>query len=333
MSRNLDFLRAVAALVVVLAHLVRDVFGIRQIAGFLVRDAARAGVFLFFVHTALVLLLSFDRRPWTIPSFYIRRAFRIYPLSIVCVLLVFALRIPFAPLHPFVPISMPRLAANLTLVQNLSPDWKEVIAPLWSLPWEVQMYLVLPFLYLAIRRGAGTLPLLALWLLTGVVGGITWGHGPERALRIFQYVPCFLAGAIAYVQFGRRGRRAHSSLWPVIVVGSVLIYPIVQWLMHPAAMFASKYVLCLAIGYAIPRVAELPESLLTRTSHAVAKYSYGIYLSHFPLMWLVFRKLDLPPLAQWPLFLALSIAVPVLAYHAIERPLIEMGRRLAAPPP
>lgn len=323
-------LRAVAVLAVFFTHLIRDVVGIDAVAGVPVGEAGRAGVFLFFVHTSLVLLLSFDRSArWTVPSFYVRRAFRIYPLSIVCVVLVYFCRIPFEPLHAFTPISLPRLTANLALMQNLHPQWKEVIAPLWSLSWEVQMYLVLPFLYLAIRRYIGAAPLLLLWLITLILGGITWGAGPARTLRILQYVPCFLAGAIAYVQLRAPRRRLPSMLWPLVAVGSVVVYTIVQWRMHSDLSFATKYLLCLFLGLAIPRVAELPESFATRLSHLIAKYSYGIYLSHFPIMWLVFQKLRISPFVQWPLFIALSIAVPLLAYHAIEQPLIDLGRRLA----
>ena len=324
MSRNLDMLRAVAVLAVFFAHLLRDVLGIDSPG---IRDAGRAGVFLFFVHTSLVLLLSFERSPrWTVPSFYVRRAFRIYPLSIACVLLVYALHVPFEPLHRFASISLPRLLANLALVQNLSPSWKEVIAPLWSLSWEMQMYLVLPFLYLALRRHLRTPHLLALWALTGIAGGITWGEGPLRALRILQYVPCFLGGAIAFVHLtrSRTRRQLPSFIWPLVAVGSVLVYPLLQPL-----SFAGKYVLCLLLGIAIPYVAELPESLATRASHLIAKYSYGIYLAHFPVMWFVFQKSGLAPALQWPLFIALMIAVPVAAYHLIEQPLIDAGRKLA----
>ena len=326
-------LRAVAVLAVFFAHLFRNVLGISKAGGIDLGEAGRAGVYLFFVHTSLVLLLSFERNPRsTARSFYVRRAFRIYPLSIACVLLVYLVRIPFEPLEAFTPISLPRLAVNLALMQNLTPQWKEVIAPLWSLSWEVQMYLVLPLLYLAIRRGLGTLPLLALWLAALVVGGPAWGDGPVRALRIAQYVPCFLAGAIAFVQLDPRRRRAlalPSAFWPFVTVGSVVVYTIVQSFIADGIAFATKYLLCLALGFAIPLVRELPESFATRASHAIAKYSYGIYLSHFPVMWLVFQKLQLPPMVRWPLFVVLSAAVPVLAYHAIEQPLIDVGRRLA----
>ena len=100
---------------------------------------------IFFVHTSLVLMLSMQRMKkfngmglvWT---FYVRRFFRIYPLSIVTVVLVFWLGIPEQALAVFQSPSRLDWLSNLLLIQNLSRS-RSAIAPLWSLPWEVQMYL------------------------------------------------------------------------------------------------------------------------------------------------------------------------------------------------
>ena len=46
---------------------------------------------MFFVHTALVLMWSLDRRPHIL-DFYIRRIFRIYPLAIFAVLCALLVR-------------------------------------------------------------------------------------------------------------------------------------------------------------------------------------------------------------------------------------------------
>jgi len=58
----------------------------------------RFGVLIFFVHTSYALMKSLDRmnlrRNSLFLEFYIRRAFRIYPLSVLCVLAVCAVRVP-----------------------------------------------------------------------------------------------------------------------------------------------------------------------------------------------------------------------------------------------
>ena len=58
----------------------------------------RLGVLIFFVHTSLVLMLSMERGKLRSKelylNFYIRRIFRIYPLSIVAVLMVITFELP-----------------------------------------------------------------------------------------------------------------------------------------------------------------------------------------------------------------------------------------------
>jgi peptidoglycan/LPS O-acetylase OafA/YrhL len=67
---------------------------------------------------------------------------------------------------------------------------------------------------------------------------------------------------------------------------------------------------------------------LTRT---VAKYSFGIYLSHIPMMWLVFRVLRVEnDVAACSLWLALTGAASVAGFHLIENPMIGVGRRLSS---
>jgi peptidoglycan/LPS O-acetylase OafA/YrhL len=70
------------------------------------------------------------------------------------------------------------------------------------------------------------------------------------------------------------------------------------------------------------------QSLLTKASAYIARYSYEVYLFDLPPMaWLLYR-----PLAPWrvALLTVLAIALPVIAYHAVEAPLISAGARLGA---
>src|SRR5918996_4625319 len=92
-SANLDMLRSVAVLLVFGSHLL-VAFGLPW-QGTVIGDLGHLGVMAFFVHTSLVLMMSLARLqegPGSIVGrFYIRRAFRIYPLAIVTVLTVVTL--------------------------------------------------------------------------------------------------------------------------------------------------------------------------------------------------------------------------------------------------
>src|SRR4051794_28964153 len=99
-ERNLDVLRAVAVLCVLADHVIIAASPPGNTEwGWL----GRAGVLIFFVHTALVLMGSLERlggtRSGWISRFYVRRAWRIYPLAVSAILLALALGVPGYTVH------------------------------------------------------------------------------------------------------------------------------------------------------------------------------------------------------------------------------------------
>lgn len=85
------------------------------------------------------------------------------------------------------------------------------------------------------------------------------------------------------------------------------------------------------LGGVIPNVLELKVSWLTQASQTVAKYSYGIYLCHDPILWFAFVKLNWLPVAlQWAVLVSLMVLAPLAAHRLLEGPMIDVGRRLAS---
>src|ERR1035437_1337666 len=157
-SANLDILRAFAVTIVCVEHLVRTLnahtgFHNEAVCAF-TSQIGRAGVLAFFVHTSLVLMYSLERMAGSTDRvslrFYIRRFFRIYPLSMFCVTLAVILHIPSNTWTVPDAVTPRVIVSNLLLVQNIIGK-SNVIGPLWSLPYEVQMYLVLPALFFLAR--------------------------------------------------------------------------------------------------------------------------------------------------------------------------------------
>lgn len=78
-SSNLDFLRSVAVLMVLIDHLCRH-YHHDFVGPVAVVDVGYFGVLLFFVHTSLVLMRSMERsRLWggaLLTNFYVRRIFQ-----------------------------------------------------------------------------------------------------------------------------------------------------------------------------------------------------------------------------------------------------------------
>src|ERR1700744_2238219 len=91
-AANLDILRSFAVSLVLLAHTIDVVAYKHHLEGGseYTECFGRLGLLLFFVHTSLVLSYSLARIPargWELfRTFMVRRVFRLYPLSIFCVL-------------------------------------------------------------------------------------------------------------------------------------------------------------------------------------------------------------------------------------------------------
>jgi peptidoglycan/LPS O-acetylase OafA/YrhL len=316
-STNLDFLRSLAVLMVLFDHICRHYY-LDRIGGFGLADIGTFGVLLFFVHTSLVLMRSMHRSGLTglelVKNFYIRRFFRIYPLSIIAVLAAVALHlhangrgIVFGP-RP----SALELASNLLLVQNLTYS-DSIIGPLWSLPLEIQMYLVLPFLFLWRKRSLWTL--LTLWFLFAFLGHLPQLVPALAWFTLLVYVSNFLPGVIAFDL--PETRRIPSYLWPPLLLLFAVIYG------HNATRRLGAE-LCLILGLTIPLFREISSRPVRLVSKWIATYSYGIYLAHSFCIWLGLTRFH-----SWAVFVPMMIVLPVVLYHGIEHPGIKLGTTLA----
>jgi peptidoglycan/LPS O-acetylase OafA/YrhL len=77
----------------------------------------------------------------------------------------------------------------------------------------------------------------------------------------------------------------------------------------------SQWLLCLVVGALIPLFADSTTKALNTAAAFVAKYSYGIYLSHT---------------MQWSVTSVALCVLTGLGYHYIEEPAIRLGARWAS---
>ncbi len=214
---------------------------------------------------------------------------------------------------------------NLLLLQNLFGS--SVIGPLWSLPLEVQMYIFLPAVYYLTERPGGVRR------VAGLIGGCALLaallHAATGALHFLDFVPCFLCGALAYGLRGRIRARFRSIWWVALVLcvlalGSVAGVLWWRW-QEPIGWIAS-----LALGGSLWLFDESRNTAWNAVTKTVARYSYGIYLLHVPCLWLVFQVFSVKePVAGTALALALTLGVSIAAFHAVEQPMIRLGKDCA----
>jgi peptidoglycan/LPS O-acetylase OafA/YrhL len=141
---ELDGLRGMAALSVVLAHYFGEV---NHRIGML--DLGWVGVILFFVLSGFLvggILMDNRDAPRFFSAFYARRAFRIFPIYylVVCLALAFSDATrgsPWSDAH-FDPLVYAAYAQNIAATLY-GPEGK-VFQPLWTLAVEEQFYLLAP---------------------------------------------------------------------------------------------------------------------------------------------------------------------------------------------
>jgi peptidoglycan/LPS O-acetylase OafA/YrhL len=318
---TLDAIRAIAVILVVVSHLLLQLASGVEPAVYSFRTMGRVGVAIFFVHTTLVLMASLERHGTAAIPFYVRRIFRIYPLSIAAVLFFALLQ-----LGSTIPIDAGNLLSNLFLVQNLTGH-ASLPRPLWSLPYEVQMYLVLPALYQIMRTRRPVL-----WAGLLFVGSVLMAltlPPASLALKLMLYVPCFLPGVLAFVLF----RQVQATASPLLLFGLIVGVGVLAIPMLVAAGVPEMpllWSLCAAIGLTIPICRQLENKRLALGANLIAKYSYGIYLTHVLSLGAIDGLMPGPAIVQWAAMLILLPGLAYICYHGIEKHGIALGARLAA---
>lgn len=332
-SPNLDLLRSFAVLYVLVSH-VPAVIGLSVRTGFHLGSLGFLGVMLFFVHTCLVLMLSLERQVASRGAarlhgdFFLRRAFRIYPLSAAVVLGCVGL-VHLAGSAQFLAPAPPgwgMTLSNLLLIQNLTGH-DSIPAPLWSLPFEIQMYLVLPALFLAVERLRDAAPraVLGLWGGSAALVLLLWKLG--ISYQLVKFLPCFLPGVLAYTL---RGRPRSLPWWVLFVYVAGAAFALSAAVNRGVPETVAAWPVCLGLGALIPHCRELELAWLRRAGKLIAQYSYGIYLLHGLALHLAFGVLaNWPAVTQWLVFLGALVPSVWIAYHGVEHPFIEVGKRLA----
>jgi peptidoglycan/LPS O-acetylase OafA/YrhL len=301
---GLNALRFYAALAVILFHIGQNVTP-RPVLYTLIRSLfidADSAVTLFFVLsgfliTYLLLHESTINGRVAVGKFYMRRILRIWPLyyfvaiiGLVIFPLLFDPQYSLAVFYPEYPVKTISKAAKIILAFCLLPNFASLSAPmihLWTIGMEEQFYLVWPWV---VRRKKYIVPvcisiLIVKFTLPAV---LPLFHISYFDNLNFESMAVGALGAYLY----------HESL------------PYLKWIYHPAiqvlALGACVYLAVGELGFniyftigksvifiiLILNIATNPNSLV-RLTHPLldrlGQISYGLYLYHFPILYLILK--------------------------------------------
>lgn len=336
----IEALRGVAALLVVATHYAYMLSSQPGAWGF-----ASTGVDLFFVLSGYVFAPYFFGRKLSVWPHLIRRFFRLYPLYVAALLLYVALKLPDggAWRHFGVHLLMWHTLSSTDVAFFYNPAF-------WSLPVEVEYYLLLPLLvWLVARTGFLGLLMGSIALHMALLATADPGE-PATSARAIALVHTpgllveFLLGSAAHRLAQRDSSRAHAW-WRLCMglAGLLAVAMAYTWLIGPGASQATRPSLWVSgnigLGAAVGYAALLSALVcLVRSVGAATRWwfllmgrlSYGAYLFHnaSPKL-LVMAGI---PATGWLALVSALAGTFVMAWgahHLIEHPLRSYGRNLS----
>lgn len=340
MNPVVELYRGVAALMVMLCHYKWILFGANSSwMGFLY-----TGVDFFFVISGFVFGPHVLSGKVSLGSFFVRRFFRIYPLYVLSLGLYFFIT-------PDVSEKMDYLLHHLAMLHTVSSREEAFFfnPAFWSLPPEVEYYLLIPFLAFFIRTSIyrfALVVILALGVHLMVFFALS-GNGNSKLILILSvHLPGllieFLIGAFAFFVFKSKALDYFKVAAPIFVSAiGVLIF--LGWYFvefgdvgigrHP--VFKVLFNVFCAVAYAIVLVVSASvmrgrvlAPLFVKIAIFGGQISFGVYVFHNATP-RFFDGVDMLPLIKVFLCVVLTIVVSFVVNFVYEGPIQRYGIRLS----
>jgi peptidoglycan/LPS O-acetylase OafA/YrhL len=333
---ELDGLRGVAALIVIVSHFFGEVpHGGRFLTfGWL-------GVDVFFVLSGFLIgtiILEQHTQPSFFNTFYMRRVARIVPVYlVVCVATLVLASVLGGHAwsdHPFSPVVYAVFGSNIAMsIWDGGGEW---LRPAWTLAVEEQFYLLLPLLIVLTPRRFLMPVLITLWASATIFRAAICGSHPLAAFSLLPGRMDLLLGGVIVAYINRRFDaspylvvlRAVPPVAMVLLVGVVLLSPY-RFFVVFSPTFASIGVGCflLAIVHGAPEGIRFRSPVL----QYFGRISYALYLVHQPISGVLHGVLlnGMPDIGT-PLQIAvtllsalISICVAGASWTYLEAPILE----------
>ncbi|MBQ6594328.1 MAG: acyltransferase [Clostridia bacterium] len=363
---TIDGFRAVATFLVLIFHYWQQSWVTMEVSigplriNFLpVVSIGSLGVELLFVISGFCLYYPVARhpkRPFSVGNYFYRRAIRILPTYLLCVLICGAWQ--YGRLSP--ALWREQFLGNLTLTQTMTESLynNRINAVLWSIAIEVQFYLIFPLLIIPFRKH----PFLVMAAAAAIGEGwrmylqdVDASHINFLMNQLPGMIDVFVSGMLsAHIaaslkrHLGKRAKRKLTPAFTAAAIAFAMLYFLVTMYIHALRystdaaglsrlqMHTRKFVIAAFAGatccstMAMPWLHRLLGNPVTRFLSGI---SYQVYLWH---AWIALTLKDLrvpayvterpmdDPAWRWPYMMlccALTLAVSVLITFCIEQPI------------
>ena len=362
---ELDSLRGLAALIVVLHHFVlaqgEQFSSAINHTPLVLLTRGHESVLVFFLLSGFVLALPYVRhRPSSYPRYLIKRICRIYLPYLAALALAVGLNFRFHNM-PFQNAwvqstwsSTPQPATILGHIAFLGNyDWLAFNSAFWSLIYEMRISFFFPLIGWLVMRLS---PVKAISIaIAGSMFAKLIGVAPVALLHLhldpmtlyrtsisFHYASFFIIGALMarwrsniLNWIGKSKRRSRALLWGVALLlwgtcamaGGVTLREFIyrDMLSDWGAAIAGIIFITMALADGSFR-----KFLGHKIIHHLGRISYSLYLIHGTIL-LTWMYLIQKPLPLWtfPIYLLMTVLISELFYRLIEKPSMSLGHAFA----
>jgi peptidoglycan/LPS O-acetylase OafA/YrhL len=295
---------------------------------------------LFFVLSGFLItgiLCDTQKDPAYYRKFYARRALRIFPIYYLLAGIAL-LVVPWGAWHKGDMFFLVYLGYPAALIWPSLVSIPIRITHVWSLSVEEQFYAVWPWLIRRLGRPSHILCLCAAAAVVSLVLRIVFPNWAYASL------PCRMDGlalgsAIAILfRMGLRNlcQRLALPVFAVSVIAVLLICGFRHTTVHADRVICTAGFSLIAIAYGallILAVGPLSNLFSARALRRLGKYSYGMYLYHFPLTAAFeqskpfFTRLPFGFFLYVGVCFVANLAIAILSFYLIEQPILNLRKR------
>ncbi len=336
-DNNFNLIRVIAALLVLYSHCYPLALGMGNsdpIELLIGRSLGEIAVDIFFITSGFLVAASLFHQK-SVGLFLKARLLRIFPALFVAMMFcVFFVGLIFTtlPTSDFLAHSEVHtyLKKNLTLLwgdrYNLPGVFEGNIYPsavngsIWTLPWELKMYVLLA-LTAFLARGYKHWAIIALAVIgftTYTIDQLELFGGLDENPNKLRFLSFFFMGSVCYL-YRERIYLSHRFF------GSILIVLVCSTILKLESLFFLTYAAGLA--YLILYLAYIPNGTI-RKFNRLGDYSYGIYIYAFPIQQI--SSALHPGITVLEMLLLVTPATlffAVLSWHLIEKPSLKFKNR------